>query len=101
MGVIFGRLSSWPEILTLALKTINVPSYTLSTETVRALDQIICTRRQIFFEPFRSNRFKIGMNATENKLYHISKLVILEKIDLNYVHFKKKMKVQFLKFGKT
>ena len=41
------------------------------------------------------------MNATENKLHHISKLIVLEKLNYNYVYYKKHMKIQFLKFGLT
>ena len=82
-------------------KTINVSIDPISTETVRVLNQIVCTRRQIFFESFRTNIFKIGMNATENKLHHISKQILLEKLDFNFVHYKKHIKIQFLKFGKT
>ena len=46
-------------------------------------------------------KFKIGMNATENKLQHISKQILLEKLNFNFVHYKGHMKIQFLKFGKT
>ena len=60
-------------------KTINMSNDTPSTETVRVLNQIICTSRQIFFEIFRTNRFKIGLNSTENKLYHISKQIVLDR----------------------
>ena len=82
-------------------KTINESIDPMSTETVRVFNQIVCTSRQIFFESFRTNRFKIGMNATENKLQHISKQILLEKLNFNFVHYKGHMKIQFLKFGKT
>ena len=47
-------------------RIINVTSDPITTDTARVLYHI-CTRRQIFFETFKTNRFKIGMNATENK----------------------------------
>ena len=73
----------------------------IATEQIRVLEQMVCTSRQVFFETFRCNKYKIGMNANENKLYHISKQIVLEKLDYSFVHFKKEMKVQFLKFGTT
>ena len=49
------------------------------------------------------NRTKIipGMNTQANKFYHIIKMVSLDRLNLNYAHFKKIMKLQFLKYGKT
>ena len=41
------------------------------------------------------------MNTTANKLYHINKLIGLDKLNMTFVHFKKLMKVQFLKNGVT
>ena len=41
------------------------------------------------------------MNTTGNKLYHINNLIGLDKLNLGFVHFKKLMKIQFLKNGKT
>ena len=38
---------------------------------------------------------------TVNKLYPISKLIGLDALSLKFVHFKKLMKTQFLKNGKT
>ena len=84
-----------------AYKTLNNVEAPLDTETIRVLDQIICTRRQVFLETHKINRYKIGMNSNENKLYHIRKLILLEKLDYSFVHFKKEMKGQFLKYGKT
>ena len=81
-------------------RTINVHCYTLSTETVRVLDQIVCTRRQIFFETFRSNRFKIGMNATENKLHHISKQIVLKNLTSAMYITKNKWKLNFSNLAK-
>ena len=53
------------------------------------------------FELHRSNRTKIGMNSIENKLYHINKLIVMDQLVLSYPLYKKQMKIQFLKFGKT
>ena len=73
----------------------------LTTEHVRVLTNIICTSRQLTFEVTRSNVFKIGMNTRSNKFYHLNKLIRLDNLNLGFVHFKKLMKLQFLKFGKT
>ena len=72
-----------------------------STELIRLLEQIVITRRQTMFELFKTNRSKIGMNANENKLYHISKLIVIDKLGWNFPIFKKHMKLQFLKYGNT
>ena len=47
------------------------------------------------------NNVKISMNTTSNKLHHINKQVGLIALGLSFVHFKKLMKIQLLKFGKT
>ena len=39
------------------------------------------------------------MNVQENKFYHITKLIGLDKLNLSYVHFKKLMKLQLKKNG--
>ena len=72
-----------------------------SFEHVTILNEIICTRRQTTFEILRNNKCKIGMNTSSNKLYHLSKQIGLEAINLGFVHFKKLMKIQFLKNWKT
>ena len=72
-----------------------------TTEHVRVLNNVVCTSRQLNFEITRSNNVKIGMNTISNKLYHITKLVSLNNLNLSFVHFKKLMKFQFLKYGKT
>ena len=41
------------------------------------------------------------MNSFSNKFYHISKLISLNNLNLNFIHFKRVMKIQFLKNGKT
>ena len=73
----------------------------ISFEQYTVLDGIVCSRRQLTFETYRNNRNKIGMKTTINKLYHISKLISLDTLNLKFVHFKKLMKIQFLKNGKT
>ena len=77
----------------------NVPVPTL--ELVRLLDQIICPRRQTLLDTLRNNCFKIGMNTNANKVYHIRKQIVLEKLSWSFPRFKKHMKLQFLKFGNT
>ena len=42
----------------------------------------------------------IGMNTSANKFCHINKLTGLDKFNLSFVHFKKLMKIQFLKMVK-
>ena len=82
-------------------KVVNDTENQISTETIRALDQVICTRRQLNFEVIKNNNYKIGLNTTGNKFYHINKQIGLDKLNLSYVHFKKITKIQFLKYGKT
>ena len=82
-------------------KTVNEIPESFTTEHVHLLDNIICTRRQLKFEIFRNNRTKIGMNCLSNKFYHISKQISLDSLNLGFVHFKKLMKIQFLKNGRT
>ena len=73
----------------------------LSLETISILDQIICLRRQSKFQIYRNNALKIGLNTTSNKLSHLNTLINLEHLNLNKLQFKKVMKLQFLKYGKT
>ena len=73
----------------------------VSFETVTVLNQMICTRRQVYFEILRDNNCKIGMNTTANKFYCLSGKVGLISLNYSFVHFKKLMKIQFLKYGKT
>ena len=80
-------------------KVLNDP--TIKTETIRVMEQIVFTSRQINFEIQRSYNTKIGMNTVENKFYHITKLIGLDKLNLSYAHYKKIMKIQFLKYGTT
>ena len=82
-------------------KVFNETEPNLQTETVRLFEQTVCSCRQITFELYRNNSYKIGMNTSANKFYHINKLIGLNKLNMNFVHYKKHMKIQFLKFGKT
>ena len=73
----------------------------LSFESVTVLHNLTCLRRQTTFEIFRNNNVKIGMNTTENKFYCLSRKISLLVFNYEFVHYKKLMKVQFLKNGKT
>ena len=73
----------------------------ISFEHCTLLEGIVCTSRQLTFEVYRNNKNKIGLNTTVNKLYLISELIGLDALNLKFVHFKKLMKTQFLKNGKT
>ena len=85
----------------LLYKTLNNIFTYCSTEYACLLNNIVCTRRQLKFEIVRNNRTKIGMNMISNKFYHISKQIGLDLLNLKLVHFKKLMKIQFLKNGCT
>ena len=65
------------------------------------MEQSVCTCRQLNFEILRDNRTKISMNTLANKFYHITKMIGLGELNLSFVHYKKIMKIQFLKYGKT
>ena len=82
-------------------KLLNEHDNVLSFELVTVMDQIICTRRQLKFQIFKNCRSKIGMNTTANKLFHVNNLISLEMLNLKFVHYKKLVKIQFLKNGKT
>ena len=73
----------------------------ISLEITTVLNQMICTRRQTTFEIIRDNNCKIGMNTTANKLYCLTGKISLLALNYSFVHYKKLMKVQFLKYGKT
>ena len=70
-------------------KTLTELDRYCTTEHAALLDNIICTRRQISFEIIKTNRSKIGMNSLSNKFYHITKLISLSNLNLDFVHFKK------------
>ena len=80
-------------------KTINfeLPNF----EAITVLNQMTVTRRQTSFIIFRNNSTKIGMNTTANKFYQLTGKVALNSLSLTFVHFKKLMKIQFLKYGNT
>ena len=82
-------------------KTLNEIFESCTSEHAALLINVVCTRRQLKLEVIRSNRSKIGMNAIKNKFYHITKLIGLDLINLSFVHFKRMMKIQFLKNGAT
>ena len=82
-------------------KTINQLDFPSSFEDVTILDQTICTSRQLKFKVYQNNSLKIGMNMTANKLHCISDQIRLDSLNLNFVHYKKLAKLQFLKYGKT
>ena len=85
----------------LLFKTLNNAFTYCSTEHANILNNIICTRRQLKIEIIRSNNTKIGMNMASNRFYQISKQVGLDLLNLSFAHFKKLMKIQFLKNGNT
>ena len=89
------------QISLLLFETANENSSTPSRSFVRLMDQVVCSGRQVMFELHRANRTKIGMNSIENKLYHINKIIVMDKLNWSYPLFKKHMKLQFLKFGNT
>ena len=82
-------------------KVFNQNDPIIKIETICLFEQTVCTRRQLTFEIYRNNAYKIGMNTAANKFYHINKLIGLGKLNLTFVHYKKLMKFQFLKNGKT
>ena len=59
-----------------------------------------CTSSQLKFQIFRNNKSKIGMNMTTYKFYCISNLIVLDMLNMSFVHYKKLIKMQFLKYGK-
>ena len=65
------------------------------------MDQIVWTGRQVNFQILRKFNTKIGLNTTANKLYPLNNLIGLDRLNLNFVHFKKLAKLQFLKNGNT
>ena len=73
----------------------------LSFEHVTIMDQIVCSSRQINFQILRNFNTKIGLNTTANKLYPLNNMIGLERLNLNFIHYKKLAKAQFLKNGNT
>ena len=89
------------QISLLLFRTVNETCHFPSSSFVKLMDQIVCTSRQVMFETHRANKSKIGMNSLENKLYHVSKLILMDKLNWSLPLYKKHMKLQFLKFGNT
>ena len=85
----------------LLYKSIHEMQERCTNEHATLLNNIVCTRRQLRFEFIRNNRSKIGMNTFSNKFYHVSNLISLDCLNYKFTHFKKIMKIQFLKNGKT
>ena len=65
-------------------KTVNENLSIPSTELIRLLEEVVCTQQQVMFELFKSNQSKIGMNANENKLYYINKIIVLAKLKWSF-----------------
>ena len=85
-------------------KTLNfeMPSFDKPTfESITVLHQMPLSSRQHLFLIFKQNNTKIGMNTTANKFYQLSGKITLNSLGYSFVHFKKLMKIQFLKYGKT
>ena len=82
-------------------KFYNIDELGLNFETVTLIDQMIFTSRQTNFQVLRNNKRIIGRNTTANKFYHLNNKIGLDRLNLNFVHYKKLAKIQFLKYGKT
>ena len=82
-------------------KLLNEPTFECSLEYVRILDQIVCPCRLTLFRIFKTNNYKIGLNTTANKLFCLNDLIMLDSISYDFIHYKRIMKVQFFKYGKT
>ena len=83
----------------LLYKTINfeVPDF----EAITVLNQMTGTSRQTSFIIFRNSSTRIGMNTTSNKFHQLTDKIYLNSLGLTFVHYKKLMKIRFLKFGNT
>ena len=82
-------------------KLLNEHENQLSFEHITIMDQIVCTGRQLNFKIMRNFRTKIGLNTTANKLYPLNNQISWDRLNMNFVHYKKLAKIQFLKNGKT
>ena len=76
-------------------KLLNEHGNQLSFEHVTLMDQIVCTGRQLIFQILRKFITKIGLNTTENKLYPLNNMISLDRLNMNYVHYKKLAKIFF------
>ena len=95
-----GQIMLYQQALQLH-KTINHLDFPQTFEHVTVVDQTICTSRQLWFQIFKNNKSKIGMNMTANKFYCITNKIGLDMLNLGFVHYKKLAKLQFLKNGTT
>ena len=59
-----------------------------TTEHALLLNNVICPRRQLRFEIFKSNCKKIGLNTLSNKFHHISRQISYDALNLKFVHYK-------------
>ena len=82
-------------------KRLNFDTDEPCFETITVIDQMLMPRRQSKFQIFKTNKLKIGLNTTANKLFPISNLITLEHLNLSYFQFKRLYKIQFLKYGNT
>ena len=82
-------------------KTLNFDECNLSFELITVLEQLVCTRRQVLFQIFRNSNYKIGFNIAANRFFYLNNKIGLEPLNLNFVKFKKVVKILFLKYGKT
>ena len=82
-------------------KLLNEHDNQLSFEHVTIMEQLICTSRQRNFQIYRTFNTKIGLNTTANKLFPLNNLIALDRLNLNFAHYKKLAKIQFLKNGNT
>ena len=64
-------------------KTINHVDFPQTFEQVTVVDQTICTSRQLWFQIFRNNKIKIGMNMTANKCYCLTGQISLQVLNSN------------------
>ena len=77
--------------------TFEIPDF----ESITVLNQMTVTSRQTTFLIFKNNSTRIGMNTSANKFYQLTGKIALNSLGLTFSHFKKLIKIQFLKYGKT
>ena len=82
-------------------KLVNVNSESLTFDQVLVMDQVVCSGRQLRFQVQRKFNHKIGMNIMANKFYHINNEISFDMLNINFVHYKKQCKIQYLKYGRT
>ena len=81
-------------------KIINSTDHELSFEVITVLSQIICSSRQLKFKILRNHNYKIGLNTTANKMYHLNDLVSFDLLNLKFVHYKKLLNYSSLSMAK-